>query len=763
MSYTLTINGSAVGAIIDSVDLARVINGQDTLVLEIPSADGSYVPSLQDPVILEVGSTRVFGGLIEKVEEAGLGDEGGVPLKVRLECVSNEVFATRRYATESVPAGTLKSFLVVIATYLAGYGITLDAAQVNGPTLAARTIDTLRIDEWLNQLSAETNYIWEIDPYKVLRMTLPGTVAAPHNIVSGDGHAIGDVVITRTRAQYANRIIGQFGPTDVIDRPQDYVGDGVTTTFDSKYLIHGPLPYDINAVIGYGVIDTIGWGSGSESLGGTSSPSGVIWEYDPTATPFPTIKRRTGAVANGNAFRLRAQVQFPIQVISEDLADQAINGIYELRISDENVIDYDVAKGITDAALSKGTAITVTAVYKTQLSDLAPGQTQTINVSSTRHTNSTFTITEVRMSMDIEGQMWFTVRAIEGDAFKGSFRDTYTQWAKYSTGGSTFSSSNPSIVPAGSLGDVQINGGSLLTADTGRFTYDVSTHTLTLDKLTSRSVNNLVIQAGTSVSPTRADVTITGGQSTNWHGGKVTIKGGSTSVSGGVSGDVELFGGDSLTSGSSQQAGSILIKTGTPRFTSGTITITTGAIPDGSASLGTLITISVATPASNTGGSGVGVTGGGILIQAGPGQPDSFSALGNGTGGNGGVLDLFAGDGGAETVAGNTRTGGNGGKVRIRAGNGGNAPGSGGTTNNGGNGADIELQPGAGGTGSSANGTGGGVKVISSYVELEELSAAPAAPAANKVRIYAIDNGAGKTQLMSIFSSGAAQQLSIQP
>jgi len=41
--------------------------------------------------------------------------------------------------------------------------------------------------------------------------------------------------------------------------------------------------------------------------------------------------------------------------------------------------------------------------------------------------------------------------------------------------------------------------------------------------------------------------------------------------------------------------------------------------------------------------------------------------------------------------------------------------------------------------------------------------AAPAAPAANGYRIFAQDNGAGKTQLMVIFASGAAQQIAIEP
>jgi hypothetical protein len=47
-------------------------------------------------------------------------------------------------------------------------------------------------------------------------------------------------------------------------------------------------------------------------------------------------------------------------------------------------------------------------------------------------------------------------------------------------------------------------------------------------------------------------------------------------------------------------------------------------------------------------------------------------------------------------------------------------------------------------------------------LELAEMTA-PGNGAANTVRIYAVDNGGGKTQLMAIFNTGAAQQLAIQP
>ena len=48
------------------------------------------------------------------------------------------------------------------------------------------------------------------------------------------------------------------------------------------------------------------------------------------------------------------------------------------------------------------------------------------------------------------------------------------------------------------------------------------------------------------------------------------------------------------------------------------------------------------------------------------------------------------------------------------------------------------------------------------YQQMTEMTA-PSAPATNSVRIYAEDNGAGKTRLMALFATGSAVQLGIEP
>ena len=56
----------------------------------------------------------------------------------------------------------------------------------------------------------------------------------------------------------------------------------------------------------------------------------------------------------------------------------------------------------------------------------------------------------------------------------------------------------------------------------------------------------------------------------------------------------------------------------------------------------------------------------------------------------------------------------------------------------------------------------GDIDIVGGYIYMQEISA-PSAPGSNTGRIYMEDNGSGKTRLMVIFNSGAAQQIAIQP
>lgn len=83
--------------------------------------------------------------------------------------------------------------------------------------------------------------------------------------------------------------------------------------------------------------------------------------------------------------------------------------------------------------------------------------------------------------------------------------------------------------------------------------------------------------------------------------------------------------------------------------------------------------------------------------------------------------------------------------------------------------ADTGLSRNAAGVVEVNNGTAGTYRDLklrnllnTEYHQMTEMTA-PSAPAANSVRIYAEDNGAGKTRLMALFASGVAQQIAIEP
>lgn len=84
-----------------------------------------------------------------------------------------------------------------------------------------------------------------------------------------------------------------------------------------------------------------------------------------------------------------------------------------------------------------------------------------------------------------------------------------------------------------------------------------------------------------------------------------------------------------------------------------------------------------------------------------------------------------------------------------------------------GGGAEVQLSNTAlfvNGSGISLGAAGGAWKnlVMTDYIEISEMTA-PAAPGANKARLYVEDNGSGKTRLVVLFPSGAAQVLATEP
>lgn len=205
-TYAATIAGAS-KRIREGFTIRETVNGRNAINFEITSLDGSYRPDLLDEVIITENGTRIFGGNIDQPSERSSASDDGTSLTTAVSAVDFNALADRRVVNGVVLGGTLKYMLQQLEAYLTPYGVALDVAQVDGPTIPDLTSGYSRVDELFNQLSVLSGgYVWEIDYNKTLRMFLPGSTPAPFNVVDGDGNAILDITVTPSRNDYANKV-----------------------------------------------------------------------------------------------------------------------------------------------------------------------------------------------------------------------------------------------------------------------------------------------------------------------------------------------------------------------------------------------------------------------------------------------------------------------------------------------------------------------------------------------------------------------------
>lgn len=427
MAYTVTINGVS-RALQQGWRIEDVINGRATLTTSVSSTDASWRPSLGQEIILNQNGSPIFGGYISQLSEmsrpSGLSLSGII---TRITAADYNGLVERRFVTESFPEQSLKNRLTtIVANYLDDYGVSLAGGQVTGPTLPARDYDHVSLVDVMNETmlltgaSGATPYVWRISPSKVLSAFLPASSAAPFSISDSTRHLIDDVFVEPSRDNYANRILLKAGAAKVIDKTDTFTGDGVEDTFELNY----PIVYNAGGV-GYGYVTTNGVIETLSNLGG-----GATWEYDPSSNAIT----RTSPPGNGHAIVITYPAQFPITVIAEDAAEIVANGIWERAYADETIEDRTVAEDVADSILATAIELITHVYYRTTEDGLAPGQTQSINLTR-RAINATFLIEELAIENESGNIVRSAVKAVSESRRRPGFRDIYKQWAGTSGAG----------------------------------------------------------------------------------------------------------------------------------------------------------------------------------------------------------------------------------------------------------------------------------------------------------------------------------------
>lgn len=205
VAYTL---GSSLYDVSTSWSISAPANGPARLTCTAVADSVGNIPQIDQEIILTADGTPIFGGFIGEPKISGVNGHPTDAVQADISALDYNTLPARRYLFSVViPAGTLKAALTAILPYIAG--VTLDAAQVDGPTLPALTFSAWTAEQALNHLTQQSGgWVWRINASKVLSMKTPGSVAAPFNLAAGDGNQNGDVTVETIRQvkEYGNAV-----------------------------------------------------------------------------------------------------------------------------------------------------------------------------------------------------------------------------------------------------------------------------------------------------------------------------------------------------------------------------------------------------------------------------------------------------------------------------------------------------------------------------------------------------------------------------
>lgn len=420
MALTLTLGGTTKVISEGSLVITEVANGANRLTARVVSGDGSYAPAGGSVVVASDAVETLFGGKLAAPGIAGLGGVGLPPTEVAIDADDYNVYAKQRTFTGTIPAGTTKALLTALLPYFPA-SVTLWGSQPDGPTLPELAYpDPVTLETILNQVAGVTDWVWDLSYAEVLSMTEPGTVAAPFDVIDGDGHVEGDIAVTQDDSTYANRLIGKFGSADVAVDSEACLGDGSRRS----WLLKSPVRSFAAAVH---ITDT---GVDVWRYMGTYDDAPFEWTLaiNPTTLAATVHQKAWGDVLSAaGRIAVTYVAALPFMLTVNDLVEQAgPRGIVERASIFEvpDCIQWATAQAMLDAELVRSVAVPKKVVYPTYERGAHPGMTQHIQALARGGVHGDYLITEVALR-DKGPLILSTVTATEGAKFRGSNRDKW--------------------------------------------------------------------------------------------------------------------------------------------------------------------------------------------------------------------------------------------------------------------------------------------------------------------------------------------------
>jgi len=386
MALAVTIDGVDRTAHIDaSIVMRRAVSAVGTITFTAIDDTGAWAPAqFEDISVALTGHPTRVGtiavpprvGYLQRVEGAST-----VNWATTAEVTAHDAMAragrTMRNGIDVGPI-TMKAALQALVTdNLSTLGVSLAVGQATGPTFDTLAWPWMYGTEVLDALCAAAaaatgkTWVWRIDDSFVLEAWEVGAKAAPQTIAAAD---VIEIIPTVGVPPFRNDQWLIYGPAEIRDVTESWVGDGATRAFPVRYQCSvSPGGLYVNGDF--------------EPVGTYGVDTGMEWTWDAaltnanygTAGGFRQLA--SFAVLTG-AETLTAPhpSQFPNVVHVQDGTSVGDVGIYVRKDTDATIVDVDQAIARATAIMAASVAAAQRRSVRTLVHGCDPGEVVTLSV-----------------------------------------------------------------------------------------------------------------------------------------------------------------------------------------------------------------------------------------------------------------------------------------------------------------------------------------------------------------------------------------------
>lgn len=397
LSVSITVNGTERNSVIlfDSVQKQDNLNSEvDTFDFDVSYPNSqSWRPTVNSEVILTIGGTREFGGIITEISQRM---DGHSATYYKVKCKDYSHLMDKMLVTERYEATTVQDFLRDI---LVKYASTFNGDNIEGLSLLPDviTFESSTVTQCFTDMARRYNYVWYVDYYKNVYFVAKNDVTAPFNLTDGGGNHIFDSLEFRqdfTQIRNRVRVVGGESETNV--RTETHSGTGVKEEFALAYKYAEAPVVEVG-----GVPQTLG----IDNIDDDASFD-VMWSFQEKYLRFTAGNI---PASGSNNVEVTGIPLLPLNVIVSDGVSISTYGIYEYKKEEDRLTTREDAIIYAEAELEAYKDPLIEGEFETYLPGLRSGQTISVN-SSLLSVNDSFIITSVKLKLASRDKAIYSVQ-----------------------------------------------------------------------------------------------------------------------------------------------------------------------------------------------------------------------------------------------------------------------------------------------------------------------------------------------------------------